>query len=267
MTPNEQNLDNYQAHLKMLSPESVIVYEELIDVCIKKLHSFYEDNIFRAFLLSYDANIDTLRKSGEPNFLHSVNVAILLMKMLSVDETSVISALLHDIYDTSEIYNEEYIAEKFGSQVAMIVDNVNKIQRIQTRKIDLQEQLENYRTILVSLFTDVRILLVKLADRLHDMQTIEFLKPESQQQLAYETLYVYCPFINRIGLYKIRWQLEDLSFKILDPAKYYEIEEKLAISNSGSAMFFSIIAITLFRNFSSGEAKIISSGFNTNSLL
>jgi len=230
MNTNEKNLENYQTHLKILSSENQIVYEELIEECKLKLHTFDEDDIFKAFLLCYEVNKDSYRKSGEPNFLHSVQVALLVMRMLAVDETTVISALLHDIYEISDIYNEEFIREKFGSQVAMIVDNVNKIQRIQTRKINLAEQLENYRTILVSLFTDVRILLVKLADRLHDMQTIEFLKPESQQQLAYETLYVYCPFINRIGLYEIRWQLEDLSFKVLDPAKYHEIEEKLAVS-------------------------------------
>ncbi|MEI6089075.1 MAG: HD domain-containing protein [bacterium] len=241
MTSNEKILDNYQTHLKILSADNAIVYEELIEVCKKKLHSFDEDNIFTAFLLCYEANKDTYRKSGEPNYLHSVRVAILVMRMLLVDETSVISALLHDIYETSDIYNEEFIEQKFGPQVAMIVDNVNKIQRIQTRKINLAEQLENYRTILVSLFTDVRILLVKLADRLHDMQTIEFLKPESQQQLAYETLYVYCPFINRIGLYEIRWQLEDLSFKILDPPKYHEIEEKLAISKDDREKYIAVI--------------------------
>ncbi len=241
MTTNEKKLDNYLEHLDILESETVPLYEELIEVCQKKLHSFDEDNIYKAFVLCYEANKETYRKSGAPNYWHSVEVAILLMKMLSVDETSVISALLHDIYDTSEIYNEEYIEQKFGQQVAMIVDNVNKIQRIQTRKINLQEQLENYRTILVSLFTDVRILLVKLADRLHDMQTIEHLKPESQQQLAYETLYVYCPFINRIGLYEIRWQLEDLSFKILDPAKYYEIEEKLAISKVDREKYIALI--------------------------
>jgi RelA/SpoT family (p)ppGpp synthetase len=241
MTTNEKILKNYETHLKMLSNDNITVYQELIEECQKKLHSFDEDNIFKAFILNYEANKETYRKSGEPNYLHSVRVAVLLMKMLSVDETSVLSALLHDIYDTSEVYNEVFIEEKFGEQVAMIVDNVNKIQRIQTRKINLQEQLENYRTILVSLFTDVRILLVKLADRLHDMQTIEFLKPESQQQLAYETLYVYCPFINRIGLYEIRWQLEDLSFKILDPTKYHEIEEKLAISKDDREKYISVI--------------------------
>lgn len=241
MTTNEKNLDNYQTHLKILSSENTLVYEELVEECRKKLHSFDEDNIFRAFLLCYEANKETYRKSGEPNYLHSVRVAILVMRMLAVDETSVISALLHDIYETSDIYNQEFLQEKFGPQVAMIVDNVNKIQRIQTRKINLAEQLENYRTILVSLFTDVRILLVKLADRLHDMQTIEYLKPESQKQLAYETLYVYCPFINRIGLYEIRWQLEDLSFKILDPPKYHEIEEKLAVSKVDREKYIDVI--------------------------
>ena len=165
MNTSEKILDNYQNHLKILNDDNAVVYEKLIEECKLKLHSFDEDNIFKAFLLCYEANKDTYRKSGEPNYEHSVQVALLVMKMLLVDETSVISALLHDIYETSDIYNQEFIGEKFGSQIAMIVDNVNKIQRIQTRKINLQEQLENYRTILVSLFTDVRILIVKLADR------------------------------------------------------------------------------------------------------
>jgi len=195
-----------------------------------KVKNYNKETIRKAFFYMYKAHKDRSRKSGAPQWTHCYEVTNLLLKNIHSDDIMVISALLHDIYDAGEEYNYTAIKNEFGSQIAAVVDNVYKIQRIETSKINVTDKMENYRKLLLSLFSDIRVLLVKLADRLHDMLTLDVLPMESQIRLAKETLYIYTPFVNRIGLRDIKWQFEDLSFQILNPKDYNEIYGKLNAS-------------------------------------
>ncbi len=195
--------------------------------CKAYLKKYNEDKIRKAFHMCLDAHTDKLRKSGDPQYTHSLAIARIVISEIPLDDTSVVAALLHDITEDSEQYGLKDIQSEFGSAVAEIVDGVSKIQHIESRHIDQLNQIENYRKLLLSLFKDVRIILIKLADTLHNMRTLDHLIPSSQTRIAQETMEVYVPFANRFGLRNLKWELEDLSFKYLNREAYDEIKEGL----------------------------------------
>lgn len=198
--------------------------EDLIAICRKNLPMVNEDLIRRAFQFSLDAHKNDMRASGDPFFNHPFEVAMIVAKEIPLDDVSVASALMHDVAEDTE-FTVKDIRHEFGNTIADIVDGATKISDI-FRSHEVT-QAENYRKMLLSMVNDIRVMLLKFADRLHNMRTLEYLPKDKQVRLAKETLDIYAPFTHRFGLAKIKWELEDLSFKYIHPAEYEEIAHKL----------------------------------------
>ena len=194
--------------------------DDLLAICRKNLRSVNEDLITRAFELSLEAHKHDIRASGEPYFYHPYEVATVVAKEIALDDVSVACALLHDVAEDTD-FSIKDIREEFGDTIADIVDGTTKITDI-FRSHEIT-QAESYRKLLLSMVNDIRVMIVKFADRLHNMRTLEYLPLEKQQRLAKETLEIYAPFAHRFGLAKIKWELEDLAFKHLHRKEYEEI--------------------------------------------
>ncbi|HEX9829103.1 MAG TPA: bifunctional (p)ppGpp synthetase/guanosine-3',5'-bis(diphosphate) 3'-pyrophosphohydrolase [Bacteroidota bacterium] len=198
--------------------------DDLLAACQANLKSVNQEMITRAFEMSVAAHKHDLRASGELYFNHPFEVAMIVAKEIPLDDASVASALLHDVVEDTEFELKDIRAE-FGDEIADIVDGATKISDI-FRSHEIT-QAENYRKLLLSMVSDVRVMLVKFADRLHNMRTLEYLPADKQQRLAKETLDIYAPFAHRFGLAKIKWELEDLSFKYLYPKDYSQLARQL----------------------------------------
>lgn len=198
--------------------------DELLAACRTNLRTVNEEVIARAFEMSLAAHKHDLRASGELYFNHPFEVAMIVAKEIPLDDVSVASALLHDVVEDTKFELKDIRAE-FGDEVADIVDGATKISDI-FRSHEIT-QAESYRKLLLSMVSDIRVILVKFADRLHNMRTLEYLPPERQQRLAKETLEIYAPFAHRFGLAKIKWELEDLSFKYLHAQDYAQMSRQL----------------------------------------
>jgi RelA/SpoT family (p)ppGpp synthetase len=208
----------------MIDPQFKHKLDDLLSACRKNLRTVDEELITKAFTLSLNAHKDDLRASGEPYFYHPYEVAMIVAKEIPLDDVSVASALLHDVVEDTTFDLKDIRAE-FGGTVADIVDGATKITDI-FRSHEVT-QAESYRKLLLSMVNDIRVMLIKFADRLHNMRTLEYLPLEKQQRLARETLDIYAPFAHRFGLAKIKWELEDLSFKFLHRAEYDQIARLL----------------------------------------
>jgi GTP pyrophosphokinase len=180
------------------------------------------DQIWRAYRLAHAAHAGQFRRSGHPYFVHALEVADILAG-LRLDVDTLVASLLHDVVEDTQI-NLKEIALEFGTEVASMVDGVTKIGELPSSSPDTR-RAENYRKLILSIAQDPRTVLIKLADRLHNMRTVEYLPEKNQQELANETLDVYAPLAHRFGIAKIKWELEDSSFKVLQPEKYSEIEK------------------------------------------
>jgi GTP diphosphokinase / guanosine-3',5'-bis(diphosphate) 3'-diphosphatase len=208
----------------MTNPKYKKKLEDLLIVCQKNLPRVDESLIRRAFEFGFNAHRHNIRASGEPFFEHPYEVARIVAKEIPLDDVSVASALLHDVAEDTE-YQIKDIREEFGDTVADIVDGATKISDI-FKSHDVT-QAESYRKMLLSMVNDIRVMLVKFADRLHNMRTLEYLPPDKQKRLAKETLDIYAPFAHRFGLANIKWELEDLSFKYLYRESYNTIAHDL----------------------------------------
>jgi len=199
-------------------------YRRLLRSLKKNVSSRDKAQIRKAFELAAESHNDMRRKSGEPYVLHPIEVARIVSEEMGLDSTSIVCALLHDVVEDTEITLEE-IEMTFNKEVAKIVDGLTKIAGI----FDLNSsiQAENFRKLLLTLNDDIRVILIKLADRLHNMRTLDSLKREKQLKIASETMFLYAPLAHRMGLYTIKTELEDLSLKYTEPELYKEIAEKL----------------------------------------
>ncbi len=180
----------------------------------------------RAFEIAADAHKDMRRKSGEPYILHPVAVARIAVEEIGLGVTSAICALLHDVVEDTELTLDD-ITREFGANYARIIDGLTKISNVVDLKADTTVQAENFRKILVTLAEDPRVILIKLADRLHNMRTLESMKRETQLKIASETTYIYAPLAHRLGLYEIKSELEDLALKYTQPEAYTDIAKGL----------------------------------------
>lgn len=178
--------------------------------------------IWEGYRYAFQAHDGVVRKTGEPYIMHPVSVACVLAD-LHMDMPTILAALLHDVVEDTAVTTED-IKQKFGQQVAELVDGVTKLDKIEFQSAS-QAQAENFRKMLLAMSQDVRVILVKLADRLHNMQTLDAMKPEKKKLIAKETLEIYAPIANRLGLNSIYQELEDLSFKYLYPMRYRAISQ------------------------------------------
>src|SRR3954466_3845014 len=182
--------------------------------------------IERAYVVARDAHRDQMRRSGDPYIAHPVGVALILAD-LGLDDVTLAGALLHDAVEDTSVTLAD-LEEQFGPDVAAIVDGVTKLDRLEFDSREAQ-QAATMRKMLVAMAKDVRVLLIKLADRLHNMRTIASLPEGKQRRIAQETLDIYAPLAHRLGIQDVKWQLEDLSFSVLYPKRYAEIEQMVAV--------------------------------------
>lgn len=206
-------------------------YSIQIENVIKKLEAtgmkVNGDLIRDAYNFAFNAHKNVFRRSGKPYIEHPVMVAEILSE-LKVDDITIAAALLHDVVEDTEISGLE-IKEKFGDTIFNIVNGVTKINEIYYDTFE-EKQTENYRKLIISMIKDLRVIIIKFADRIHNMRTIKFMKPEKQKKIARETLDIYAPLAYRLGMYKVKNELEDRSFEILDPENYEAISKKLESS-------------------------------------
>jgi len=195
--------------------EKIRVYEPEADLILVK----------RAYTIAKKAHIDQYRKSGEYYIFHPLGVANILAK-LELDTTSIAVALLHDVVEDTDTSLDD-IKKEFGPEVASLIDGLTKLDKIEF-KSEEEKQAENLRKMMLAMSKDIRVIFIKLADRLDNMRTIQHLNPEKQRQKARETLDIYAPLAHRLGIFKIKWELEDLSFKTLEPKKYDEIAKMVS---------------------------------------
>jgi RelA/SpoT family (p)ppGpp synthetase len=199
----------------------------LLGKCKKYLPNFDEQLIKLAFNYCVIAHEGKLRKSGDKFYTHPLAVALIVIQEIPMDNESVVAALLHNVLDESDIYTYEDIRFAFGTTISQIVEGVSRIKFVESQHIERPDQMDNYRKLLLTLFTDIRIILIKLADKLHNLRTLQYLSIDSQKQIAKETLEIYAPFANRFGLRNIKFELEDLSFKYYKPEEYKHIEDTI----------------------------------------
>lgn len=199
--------------------------EELLALCRRNLTAFNEELVDKAFDFAMEAHKNFVRKSNEPFFSHPIAVAKVLATEIPLDDVSVACGLLHDVVEDNDNYNIAIINKNFGSDIALIVDGLTKIKNL--FKGSEFDQAEYYRKLLLSITKDIRVIIVKLADRLNNMRTLEFLDSDKRKKIAKETLDIYAPLAHRFGLGQLKWELEDLSFKELNKQAYEDLKKKI----------------------------------------
>jgi len=219
---------------EFVNPEEL--YRELIRR-VKKYHPSDDITMLeKAYRVAEEAHKDQFRKSGEPYIIHPLNVAMILAD-LELDKETIIAGILHDVVEDT-VMTEEDLRKEFGEDVALLVDGVTKLERIplssDAKQSDekLEMQAENLRKMLLAMAKDIRVVMIKLADRLHNMRTLKYKTPESQKRIAKETLEIYCPIAQRLGISKLKVELDDLSLKYLEPEVYYNLVEQIAMRKS-----------------------------------
>ena len=200
-------------------------YKSLLKLSYQTLNESDKVLIRKALDIAIDAHSDQIRKSGKAYIFHPISVAKIVASKIGLDAPSIASALLHDVVEDTR-YSINKIEEIFGQEIAKIVDGLTKISKLKKEKI-LSIQAENFRKMLLTLNDDIRVILIKIADRLHNMKTLDFLSEEKQLKIASETLYIYAPIAHRIGLYEIKNELEDLSLKYTEPELFNDIKNNL----------------------------------------
>ena len=215
---------------EFVNPEEL--YRELIQRVQKYHPSDDISMIEKAYRTAAEAHKDQFRKSGEPYIVHPLNVAIILAD-LELDKETIVAGILHDVVEDT-IMTEENLRQEFGDDVALLVDGVTKLEALKfTGNGDMPDRLEmqaeNLRKMFLAMAKDIRVILIKLADRLHNMRTLKYKNEEGQQRIARETMEIYAPIAQRLGISKIKVELDDLSLKYLEPEAYYDLVDKISV--------------------------------------
>ena len=210
---------------KILPKKISDLYDDLIDNSYQKISLKGQKIIYQSLVIAYNGHDGQMRKSGEPYIYHPIEVAKIVAEDIGLDYVSIASAILHDVVEDTSITLDD-LNESVGLDISKIVDGLTKISTLKKNE-DYSVQAENYRKMLLTLHNDIRVILIKTADRLHNMRTIDFLSKAKQDQMASESLYIYAPLAHRVGLYNIKNELEDLSLRILETQKYNLIKNKI----------------------------------------
>ena len=222
-----------EAPADFTSPE--ILYDDLIK-SIRRYHPSDDISMVeKAYNIAHDAHKDQKRKSGEPYIIHPLCVAIILAD-LELDKETIVSGILHDVVEDTVMTIDE-ITEQFGSEVALLVDGVTKLTQLSWSMDKVEIQAENLRKMFLAMAKDIRVILIKLADRLHNMRTLQYMTPEKQREKARETMDIYAPIAHRLGISKIKIELDDLSLKYLEPDVYYDLAEKISLRKEAREAF------------------------------
>jgi GTP pyrophosphokinase len=214
-----------EAYIEQENKEIAKQYKELLRISYQMLSDEDKKLIRQAFDVAVDAHKDQRRKSGEAYVLHPIAVAKIVASEIGLDATSIAAALLHDVVEDTP-YTLDDIERLFGETVARIVDGLTKIAHLK-KEMNISQQAENFRKMLLTLHDDVRVIIIKIADRYHNLLTLDSMPEHKQVKIASETLYIYAPLAHRIGLYNIKTELEDLSLKYTEPEVYFDIQSRI----------------------------------------
>lgn len=232
-----KNLDEVESPVKapadFTSPE--VLHEELIKSIKKYRPNTDLTMVEKAYETATRVHEGQLRKSGEPYIIHPICVAIILAE-LELDKETIIAGLLHDVVEDTTMTSED-VAREFGDEIALLVDGVTKLTQLNYSVDKVELQAENLRKMFLAMAKDIRVVLVKLADRLHNMRTMQYQKPEKQKEKSRETMEIYAPIASRLGISKIKVELDDLSMKYLMPDVYQDLAEKISLSSKEREIF------------------------------
>ena len=202
--------------------EENITIQDVINVKKHNKRKVDTKLIMKAYNFAEEKHHNQYRKSGESYIIHPLNVAYILAQ-IGLDDNTICAALLHDVVEDTDVTNED-IKKQFGEEIAEMVAGVTKLSNMQFTSVE-EQQVEDYRKMFLAMGKDIRVIILKLADRLHNMRTLKYLKRDRQIANAKETMELYAPLANRLGLYSLKWELEDLSFKYLYPEEYHDLVE------------------------------------------
>lgn len=227
------------ADVKLENPADFTSPEELYQDLIKTIRRYHPSDdismVEKAYNIAYDAHKEQARKSGEPYIIHPLCVAIILAD-LELDKESIVAGILHDVVEDT-VMTLEQVEKIFGSEVALLVDGVTKLTQLSWSMDKVEIQAENLRKMFLAMAKDIRVILIKLADRLHNMRTLQYMRPEKQREKARETMDIYAPIAHRLGISKIKIELDDFSLKYLEPDVYYELAEKISLRKDAREAF------------------------------
>jgi len=213
---------------EFIVPESFRHYRDIFDELITKTKLYHPSDDFslieKAYEIALEAHGSQFRKSGEPYIIHPLSVSVILAE-LEMDRETIIAGILHDIIEDTN-YSYDDIKNMFSEEIANLVDGVTKLEKLEYSTFE-DEQAENYRKMFLAMSNDIRVIIIKIADRLHNMRTLKFKEAEKQKKTAQETLDIYCPLAHRLGISKIRYELEDISFRYLNNEAYYDLKDKI----------------------------------------
>ncbi|MBQ7076818.1 MAG: bifunctional (p)ppGpp synthetase/guanosine-3',5'-bis(diphosphate) 3'-pyrophosphohydrolase [Lachnospiraceae bacterium] len=241
---NNENLEKFEEEMEeeigsikrtedFADPDDL--FKELIDLILKYHPSDDTSMVEKAYEVAKRMHNDQKRKSGEPYINHPVAVAIILAD-LEMDKETIIAALLHDVIEDTPMTRDE-LAGIFGEEVALLVDGVTKLTQLNYEQDKIEAQAETLRKMFLAMAKDIRVIIIKLADRLHNMRTLKYMKPEKQKEKARETMDIYAPIAQRLGISKIKVELDDLSLKYLQPEAYYDLVEKIQMRKGAREEF------------------------------
>ena len=223
-----KNLEMVDGHA-VKAPEDYQNPEQLYEALIARVRKYHPSAdislIEKAYKLSREAHKEQVRKSGEPYIIHPLWVGIILAD-LEMDKETIVAGMLHDTVEDTEMTVED-ITREFGEEVALLVDGVTKLGQLSYSKDKLEVQAENLRKMFLAMAKDIRVIIIKLADRLHNMRTLEFMVPAKQKEKARETMDIYAPIAQRLGISKIKTELDDLSLKYYQPEVYFQLVKDL----------------------------------------
>lgn len=215
------------------------LYQKLLDTVYEYRPGTDISMIEKAYKLAFELHKEQKRKSGEPYIIHPLCVAIILAE-LELDKETIVAGILHDVIEDTD-YTVEEVTKEFNAEIALLVDGVTKLTQLnyETDKVELQA--ENLRKMFLAMAKDIRVIMIKLADRLHNMRTLQYQRPEKQQEISRETMDIYAPLAQRLGISKIKIELDDLSLFYLEPEVYSDLEEKIALRKTDREAFVSDI--------------------------
>ena len=240
-----------EAPASFTSPE--VLYQDLIQT-IRRYHPSDDITMIeKAYKIAAEAHKDQKRKSGEPYIIHPLCVAIILAD-LEMDKETIEAGLLHDVVEDT-VMSLEDLTKEFGSEVSFLVDGVTKLTQLNWDNDKVEIQAENLRKMFLAMAKDIRVIIIKLADRLHNMRTGQFWKPEKQKEKARETIEIYSPLADRLGISRIKIELDDLALKYLEPEAYKDLEEKIALTKDARQAFISGIIREVKNHMTNAEIK------------
>lgn len=259
-SPNYRKLEFVEEEAASGIPGNFVEPNVLFDLLIRELKKYHPSNeldiIYKAYDISREAHKEQKRNSGEPYIIHPLCVAIILAQ-LEMDKETIVAGILHDVVEDTR-YTVEDITELFGAEIALLVDGVTKLTKINYMADKVERQAENLRKMFLAMAKDIRVIIIKLADRLHNMRTLGFMKPEKQREKSRETMDIYSPIAHRLGISKVKIELDDLALKYLEPEVYEDLQKKLDSMRVEKEEFIRKIVADVSENIKNAniEAKI-----------